>query len=104
MNEYSLAKVQLSSTYSLLYSFNDAKIKQTIHSSKLLGKKTILRHDQPLFPYSVAIRPPCRNNSDKNLANFLESAQNPRTFASVKVHTLIVFFLHKFVFGYWLVM
>ena len=37
-------------------------------------------------PYSVAISSPCRNKSDKNLANFLESAQNPRTFAAVKVH------------------
>ena len=33
--------------------------------------------------YSVAISFPCRNNFDKILANFLESAQNPRTFASV---------------------
>ena len=37
-------------------------------------------------PYSVAISFPCRNNFDKNQANFLESAQNPRTFAAVKVH------------------
>ena len=36
----------------------------------------------PLFPYSVAISFPCRNNFDKNQANFLESAQNPRTFAA----------------------
>ena len=41
------------------------------------------RHTQPLLPYSVAISFPCRNNFDKNQANFLESAQNPRTFASV---------------------
>jgi hypothetical protein len=34
-------------------------------------------------PYSVAISTPCRNNFDKNQAIFLESAQNPRTFASV---------------------
>ena len=33
-------------------------------------------------PYSVAISSPCRNNFNKNLANFLESAQNPRTFAT----------------------
>ena len=33
-------------------------------------------------PYSVAISFPCRNKSDKNLANFLESAQNPRIFAT----------------------
>ena len=37
----------------------------------------------PLFPYFVAIRSPCRNNSDKKLAIFLESAQNPRTFVAV---------------------
>ena len=37
-------------------------------------------------PYSVANPLPCRNNFNKNLANFLESAQNPRTFAAVKVH------------------
>ena len=40
-------------------------------------------HFNPLFPYSVAISFLCRNNFDKNLANFLESAQNPRTFAAV---------------------
>ena len=34
-------------------------------------------------PYSVANSLPCRNNFDKNQANFLESAQNPRTFAAV---------------------
>ena len=45
----------------------------------------------PLFPYSVAISFPCRNNFDKNQAIFLESAQNPRTFAAVKDHTLVVF-------------
>ena len=39
---------------------------------------------KPYSPYSVVIRSPCRNNSDKNLANFLESAQNSRTFAAVK--------------------
>ena len=42
-----------------------------------------LRHTPPLFPYSVAISFLCRNNSDKNQANFLESAQNPLTFAAV---------------------
>ena len=52
-------------------------------------------------PYSVANSLPCRNNSDKNLANFLESAPNHCTFASVKVHTLIVFLLH-ICFSYWL--
>ena len=52
-------------------------------------------------PYSVAISFPCRNNFDKNQANFLESTQNPRIFASVKVHTLIVFLLH-ICFSYWL--
>ena len=36
----------------------------------------------PLFPYSVAISFLCRNNFDKIQANFLESAQNPRTFAA----------------------
>jgi hypothetical protein len=36
-----------------------------------------------ISPYSVAISFPCRNNFDKILAIFLESAQNPRTFASV---------------------
>ena len=29
---------------------------------------------RPHAPYSVANQSPCRNNSDKNLANFLESA------------------------------
>ena len=33
--------------------------------------------------YFVTISSPCRNNFDKNQANFLESAQNPRTFATV---------------------
>ena len=46
----------------------------------------LLRHDLTPFPYSVAIRSPCRNNSNKKLSNFLDLAQNPRTFASVKVH------------------
>ena len=32
-------------------------------------------------PTLSQITPPCRNNSDKNLANFLESAQNHRNFA-----------------------
>ena len=67
-------------------SYFAAKIAKQIHSSKLLGKKTNLRHAQTLFPYSVAISFPCRNNFDKNQANFLESTQNPRTFAAVKVH------------------
>ena len=35
-------------------------------------------------PYSVAISSPCRNNFDKNLANFLDPSQNPRTFATSK--------------------
>ena len=43
----------------------------------------LLRHTQTLFPYSVANPSPCRNNSDKNPAKFLESAHNPRTFAPV---------------------
>ena len=43
----------------------------------------LLRHTLTLFPYSVAISSPCRNNYDKNLAKFLESTQNPRTFAPV---------------------
>ena len=34
-------------------------------------------------PHSVANPISCRNNFDKNQANFLESAKNPRTFASV---------------------
>ena len=42
-----------------------------------------LRHSQPQFLYSVANPISCRNNFDKNQANFLESAKNPRTFASV---------------------
>ena len=42
----------------------------------------LLRHDLTPSPYSVANLLPCRNNFDKNQANFLESAQNPRTFAS----------------------
>ena len=41
---------------------------------------------KPSSPTLSQIPYPCRNNSDKNLANFLESAQNPRTFAAVKVH------------------
>ena len=41
------------------------------------------RHTSTLFLHSVANHSPCRNNSDKNLANFLESAKNHRTFASV---------------------
>ena len=36
-----------------------------------------------LHPTLSQIPPPCRNNSDKNLANFLESAQNHRNFAIV---------------------
>ena len=47
-------------------------------------------------PYSVAISFPCRNNFDKNQANFLESAQNPRTFAASSY--VICSFLHKFGF------
>ena len=53
-----------------------------------------LRHIPTLFPYSVTISSPCRNNFNKNQANLLESAQNLRTFASVKVHTFLVFLLH----------
>ena len=50
-------------------------------------------------PYSVANSLPCRNNSDKNLANYLESAQNPRTFASVILFSYVICsFLHKFGF------
>ena len=37
-----------------------------------------------LHPTLSQITPPCRNNSDKNLANFLESAQNHRNFAIAK--------------------
>ena len=44
-------------------------------------------------PYSVANSLPCRNNSDKNLANFLESAQQ-------QVHTLFVHFCINLVFSY----
>ena len=47
-------------------------------------------------PYSVANSLPCRTNSDKNLANFLESAQHSRTFAASSY--VICSFLHKFVF------
>ena len=43
----------------------------------------LLRHDLTLLPHSVAIRFPCRNNSDKNQANFLELAPDHCTFASV---------------------
>ena len=43
---------------------------------------TLLRHDLTSLPYSVANHSPCRNNSDKNLAFFLESAKNHLTFAS----------------------
>ena len=50
----------------------------------------------PLFPYSVANSFLCRNNFDKNLANFLESAQNPLTFAASSY--VICSFLHKFGF------
>ena len=47
-------------------------------------------------PYSVANSLPCRNNSDKNLANYLESAQNPRTFASVILFSYVICsFLHN---------
>ena len=42
-----------------------------------------LRHAPTLYPYFVANPISCRNNFDKNQANFLESAKNPRTFASV---------------------
>ena len=63
-------------------SYFAAKIAKQIHSSKLLGKKTNLRHTQTLSPYSVANPLSCRNNFDKNQAIFLESAQNPRTFAA----------------------
>ena len=35
----------------------------------------------PLFPYFVAKHQACRNNSDKYLAFFLESAKNFLTFA-----------------------
>ncbi len=47
-------------------------------------------------PYSVAISFPCRNNFDKNQAIFLESAQNPRTFASVILFSYVICsFLHN---------
>ena len=42
-----------------------------------------LRHTQTSSPYFVANPISCRNNFDKNQANFLESAKNPRTFAAV---------------------
>jgi hypothetical protein len=41
------------------------------------------RHDSASSPHSVANPFPCRNNSDKNLANSLESVKNHRTFATV---------------------
>ena len=45
----------------------------------------LIRHDLAFSPYSVANHNYCRNNSDKYLANFLEWAKNPLTFASVLV-------------------
>ena len=48
------------------------------------------RHKSIPSPHFVAKTSPCRNNSHNNLANFLESARNPRIFASVKVHTLVI--------------
>ena len=53
--------------------------------NKLAGPLIYALYDNNLtiFPYFVANPISCRNNSDKNLAIFLESAQNPRTFASV---------------------
>ena len=59
-------------------------------------------------PYSVAISfpcrnnfdknqaIPCRNNFDKNQANFLESAQNPRTFATSKRSYVSSFLIYLF--------
>ena len=35
-------------------------------------------------PTLSQITPPCRNNTNKNLANFLESAQNQHNFAIAK--------------------
>ena len=58
-----------------------------------------LRHNLTLFPYSVANPISCRNNFDKNLANFLESAQNPRTFAAV-IWILRFSFCINLVFSY----
>ena len=52
-----------------------------------------LRHSLPLIPYSVTNHQPCRNNSDNNLANFLESAVFHRTFASV-IWIIRLFILH----------
>ena len=50
-------------------------------------------------PYSVANQSPCRNNSDKNQAIFLESAQNPRTFASVILFSYVICsYLHNLSF------
>ena len=51
----------------------------------ILHDQNDINESTRLFPYSVADPFTCRNNSDKNLANYLESAQNHRTFASVKV-------------------
>ena len=43
----------------------------------------VLRQSHPSSTYFVVYHPPCRNNSDKNQANFLESAVFHRTFAPV---------------------
>ena len=60
-----------------------------------------LRHTQTSSPYSVAISLTCRNNFDKNQANFLESAPNSRTFASVILFSYVICsFCINLVFSY----
>jgi hypothetical protein len=49
-----------------------------------------LRHKSIPSPHFVAKTSPCRNNSGNNLADYLESAQKAHTFASVKVHLLVI--------------
>jgi len=46
------------------------------------AKKTLLRHEKGSCPYSVAKWLVCRNKWEKNLADFLELAENLLTFAS----------------------
>ena len=59
-------------------------------------KKHIYDTIKSLSTHSVAIFFPCRNNYDKNPANFLESAQNRHTFAAgIDFHTIFCSFLLK---------
>ena len=62
-----------------------AKVQQKFQFPKTYRIK-IRFHDmiKAHTPYSVADHSPCRNNSDKNLAKFLESAVFHHTFAVSK--------------------